>query len=158
MDKRFIRCISCKTPLKSGVSCFVGLPYVFRAGKSEHDALDAVWIGLKQKKVDWVLEADIQGFFDTINHEWMLKFVEHRVADPRILRLIRKWLKAGVSDDGQWIHAFRSKCLSGDVVVVRYADDTVLGSSISMRQRNVSRLCVKDWVSLAFYSTRRKPD
>lgn len=135
---------------------FVGFSYGFRPGKSQHDALDAVWIGLKQKKVNWVLDADIQGFFDTINHEWMLKFVEHRVADPRILRLIRKWLKAGVSEDGrwingqvgtpqgavispllaniylhyvfdQWINAFRSKCLSGDVVVIRYADDTVLG-------------------------------
>lgn len=67
-----------------------------------HQALDALSYALLKKRVNWILDADIQGFFDNIDHEWMMKFVEHRIADKRILRLIRKWLKAGVSEDGQW--------------------------------------------------------
>lgn len=81
---------------------FKGFSYGFRPGRSQHQALDALWVGLMGKKVNWVLDADIRGFFDTINHEWMMKFVEHRIADPRILRLIRKWLRASVSEDGKW--------------------------------------------------------
>ena len=65
-------------------------------------ALDALWMGLSRRKVNWVLDADVHGFFDAIDHEWMLKFVEHRIADRRVLRLIRKWLRAGVSEDGEW--------------------------------------------------------
>src|SRR5262245_12013471 len=72
----------------------VGFSYGFRPRRGQHDALDALWVGL-MGKVNWVLDADIQGFFDTIDHEWLLKFVEHRIADPRILRLIRQWLRAG---------------------------------------------------------------
>ena len=81
---------------------FLGFSYGFRPGRSQHDALDALWVGLMGKKVNWVLDADIRGFFDTIDHGWLLKFVEHRIADRRILRLIRKWLRAGVSEDGKW--------------------------------------------------------
>lgn len=134
---------------------FKGFSYGFRPGRSQHDALDALWVGLMRKKVGWVLDADIQSFFDTIDHEWMLKFLEHRVADRRVLRLIRKWLKAGVLEDGIWSEteegtpqgAVISPLLAnvylhyvfdlwvdqwrthtrGDVVVVRYADDTVVG-------------------------------
>ena len=81
---------------------FKGFSYGFRPGRSPHQALDALAVGLERKKVNWVLDADIRGFFDNLSHEWMIKFVEHSVADRRILRLIQKWLKAGVSEEGQW--------------------------------------------------------
>jgi len=81
---------------------FKGFSYGFRPGRSPHQALDALSVGLERKKVNWVLDADIRGFFDNMSHEWTVKFLEHRVADRRILRLIQKWLKAGVSEDGQW--------------------------------------------------------
>src|SRR5207302_1324501 len=81
---------------------FKGFSYGFRPGRSPHQALDALTVGIQRKRVNWVLDADIRGFFDNLSHEWMMKFIEHRVADRRILRLIRKWLKAGVSEDGQW--------------------------------------------------------
>ena len=135
---------------------FLGFSYGFRPGRGQHDALDALWVGIMGKKVNWVLDADIRGFFDTINHEWLLKFIEHRIADPRILRLVRKWLRAGVSEDGTWsktevgtpqgavispllaniylhyafdlwVQQWRKKFAFGDVIVVRYADDFVLG-------------------------------
>jgi retron-type reverse transcriptase len=81
---------------------FKGFSYGFRPGSSPHQALDALTAGIQWKRVNWVLDADIRGFFDNMNHEWTGKFIEHRVADRRILRLIQKWLKAGVSEDGQW--------------------------------------------------------
>src|SRR6266852_4944497 len=81
---------------------FKGFSYGFRPGRGPHQALDALTAGIQWKRVNWVLDADIRGFFDNMNHEWTMKFVEHRVADHRILRLIQKWLKAGVSEDGQW--------------------------------------------------------
>jgi RNA-directed DNA polymerase len=135
---------------------FVGFSYGFRPERSQHNALDALWVGLTKRKVNWVLDADIQGFFDAIDHEWLMKFVEHRIADPRVLRLIRKWLRAGVSEDGAWskttvgtpqgavispllaniyLHYvfdlwaehWRKTQARGDVIVVRYADDFVMG-------------------------------
>ncbi len=135
---------------------FKGFSYGFRPGRSPHQALDALSVGLHRKRVNWVLDADIRGFFDQMSHEWTMKFVQHRVADPRILRLIQKWLKAGVSEDGKWsetklgtpqgavispllanvylhyvldlwIEVWRKKVAEGDVIVVRYADDVVLG-------------------------------
>jgi len=135
---------------------FKGFSYGFRPGRGPHDALDALWVGLTKRKVNWVLDADIQGFFDAISHEWMTKFLEHRIADRRVLRLIRKWLKAGVLEGDQWtstesgtpqgavispllanvylhyvfdlwVHQWRSRKARGDVTVVRYADDFVLG-------------------------------
>ncbi len=138
---------------------FLGFSYGYRPGRSQHQALDALTVALTQKKVNFVLDADIRGFFDTIDHEWMMKFVQHRVADPRILRLIQKWLKAGVMEEGQWlktevgtpqgsgispllaniylhyvldlwVEVCRKKCARGDVVVVRYADDSVFGFQI----------------------------
>ena len=80
---------------------FKGFSYGFRPGRSPHQALDALTVGIQRKKVNWVLDADIRGFFDNMSHEWTMKFIEHRVADRRILRLIQKWLKAGVSEDDQ---------------------------------------------------------
>jgi group II intron reverse transcriptase/maturase len=135
---------------------FKGFSYGFRPGRSPHQALDALAVGLERKKVNWVLDADICGFFDNLSHEWTVKFIEHRVADRRIIRLIQKWLKAGVSEDGQWsetskgtpqgavvsplianvyLHytfdlwadVWRRKVAKGDVIIVRYADDTALG-------------------------------
>ncbi len=81
---------------------FQGFSYGFRPGRSPHQALDALYVGIQRKRVNWILDADIQGFFDNVSHDWALKFVEHRVADRRMLRLIQKWLKAGISEDGQW--------------------------------------------------------
>jgi group II intron reverse transcriptase/maturase len=81
---------------------FKGFSYGFRPGRSPHQALDALTVGIQRKRVNWVLDADIRGFFDNMSHEWTTKFIEHRVADRRMLRLIQKWLRAGVSEDGQW--------------------------------------------------------
>jgi retron-type reverse transcriptase len=81
---------------------FRGFSYGFRPGRSQHAALDALWDGIMRKKVSWVLDADIRDFFGSISHEWMVKFLKHRIADRRILRLIKKWLRAGVSEDGEW--------------------------------------------------------
>ena len=81
---------------------FLGFSYGFRPWRSCHNALDALYVGIEHRKVNWVLDADIRGFFDNIDHEWMLKFLKHRIADKRILRLIQKWLTAGASEDGQW--------------------------------------------------------
>src|ERR1700693_6191495 len=135
---------------------FQGFSYGFRPGRSPHQALDALYVGIQRKRVNWVLDADIQGFFDNVSHDWAWKFVEHRVADRRMLGLIQKWLKAGVSEDGQWsetkvgtpqgavaspllaniylhyvfdlwVEAWRKKVANGDVIVVRYADDLVVG-------------------------------
>ena len=135
---------------------FLGFSYGFRPGRSCHNALDALWVGIAHRKVNWVLDADIRGFFDNIDHEWLMMFLEYRVADRRILRLIRKWLKAGVSEDGQWsrtsvgtpqgsvispmlanvflhyvfdlwANQWRDRYARGSVIMVRYADDFVVG-------------------------------
>jgi group II intron reverse transcriptase/maturase len=135
---------------------FVGFSYGFRPGRSQHQALDALWVGIMRKKVNWILDADVRGFFDNLSHEWMVKFIEHRIADRRIVRLIQKWLRAGVSEEGKWSktevgtpqgavaspllaniylhYAFdlwgkhwRKHHATGDVIVVRYADDIVVG-------------------------------
>jgi len=86
---------------------FLGFSYGFRRGRGQHDALDALWMGILTKQIGWILDADISAFFDTIDHEWMMKFLQHRIADKRILRLIKKWLKAGVIEDGKRIASER---------------------------------------------------
>lgn len=135
---------------------FVGFSYGFRPGRSQHNALDALFVGITQRRISWILDADIRSFFDTVDHEWMMKFIEHRISDPRMLRLIRKWLRAGVSEEGQWskttvgtpqgavispllaniylhyaldlwVEKWREKQAQGDVIIVRYADDFVMG-------------------------------
>src|ERR1700684_2472563 len=135
---------------------FLGYSYGFRPGRSQHQALDALSYALLKKKVNYVLDADIRGFFDNLDKSWLVKFVEHRVADPRILRLIQKWLNAGVMEEGEWsntktgspqgsvvspllaniylhyafdlwVDVWRKKWAQGEVVVVRYADDLILG-------------------------------
>ena len=81
---------------------FLGFSYGFRPGRSQHDALDALSYALLKKKVNYILDADVRSFFDNLDKSWMIRFIEHRVADPRILRLIQKWLKAGVMEEGKW--------------------------------------------------------
>ena len=135
---------------------FLGFSYGFRTGRSQHDALDAVTVGIEKRRIRWVLDADIRGFFDTISHEWLMRFVEHRIADRRVLRHIMKWLNAGVLEDGAWreekegvpqggsispllaniylhyaldlwVEWWRKHCARGEVIIVRYADDFVVG-------------------------------
>ena len=135
---------------------FLGFSYGFRPGRGQHDALDALAVGISRCKVNWLLDADIAGFFDTVSHEWLIRFVEHRVGDRRVIRLIRKWLKAGVNEDGVikpgevgtpqgavispllaniylhyvfdlWAQQWRQRHACGDIIVVRYADDIVVG-------------------------------
>ena len=79
---------------------FLGFSYGFRPGRGQHDALDALAVGITSTKVNCILDADIRSFFDAVSQEWLVRFVEHRIGDPRIIRLIRKWLKAGVLEDG----------------------------------------------------------
>jgi RNA-directed DNA polymerase len=98
---------------------FLGFSYGFRPGRSPHRALDALSVGIVRKRVSWILDADIRGFFDNLSHEWLLAFVQHRIADPRILRLIRKWLRAGVSEDGEWSE---TKGSSGDSLRFDFAN------------------------------------
>jgi len=147
---------------------FVGFSYGFRPGRSQHDALDAVTVGIERRRVRWVLDADICGFFDAIDHEWLAKFIEHRIADQRVVRLIQKWLKAGVLEDGKrvqseqgtpqggcispllaniylhyvldvWVHKWRRTECQGDVIIVRYADDFVMG----FENRNEAEACLE---------------
>lgn len=135
---------------------FMGFSYGFRPGRSPHQALDALSVALRHKKVNWVLDADIRGFFDTIGHGWMLEFIQHRIGDQRLVRLIGKWLKAGVmeaslwkpGEEGTpqgavispllanvylhyvldlWVHQWRKRHARGEIIMVRYADDFVLG-------------------------------
>jgi group II intron reverse transcriptase/maturase len=135
---------------------FLGFSYGFRPGRSAHMALDALAVGIQTRKVNWVLDADIRGFFDTLDHGWLMEFVGHRIADPRVLRHVRKWLGAGVMERGErveqeegtpqggsispllanvylhyvfdlWAEQWRRTRAQGDVVVVRYADDFVVG-------------------------------
>ena len=135
---------------------FLGFSYGFRQGRGQHDALDALSEGIAGRKVNWILDADIRSFFDEIDHEWMIRFLEHRIADGRVIRLIRKWLTAGVIEGGrrvasmrgtpqgavispllaniylhhaldQWAHQWRQRHAVGDVILVRYADGSVMG-------------------------------
>jgi group II intron reverse transcriptase/maturase len=135
---------------------FLGFSYGFRPGRGPHDGLDALATGITLTRVNWILDADIAGFFDAVDHDWLVRFVEHRVGDQRIVRLIRKWLKAGVMEDGVvsatttgtpqgavispllaniylhyvfdlWAEQWRRREAQGNVILVRYADDIVAG-------------------------------
>src|SRR5882757_4510840 len=135
---------------------FLGFSYGFRPGRGAHDALDALVVAIKSKKVNFILDADVQSFFDTVSQEWLIRFVEHRIGDPRIIRLIRKWLKAGVLENGivnvsdrgtgqgsvispllaniylhyvlgLWTVRWRQREATGDMIIVRYADDFIVG-------------------------------
>ena len=144
---------------------FLGFSYGFRRGRSQHDALDALSTGIYRRRVNWVLDADIQRFFDAMNHDWIMRFLQHRIRDKRLLRLIAKWLKVGVmnghhregSDVGAaqgavvspilaniylhyaldlWAHRWRRQKATGDVVIIRYADDSVFGFEHEEDARN----------------------
>ncbi len=135
---------------------FLGFSYGFRPGRGQHDALDALATGITRMKVNWIVDADIRSFFDSVSHDWLIRFVEHRIGDPRVIRLIRKWLKAGVMEDGVvkptevgtpqgavaspllaniylhyvfdlWANRWREHHAHGHVIIVRYADDIVVG-------------------------------
>ena len=135
---------------------FLGFSYGFRPGRGQHDALDALCVGINSKKVNCILDADIRSFFDEVSQEWLVRFLEHRIGDPRIIRLIQKWLKAGVLEDGVvtvsdrgtgqgsvispllaniylhyvfdlWAERWRRREATGDMIIVRYADDIIVG-------------------------------
>lgn len=135
---------------------FLGFSYGFRSGRGAHDALDALVVGINSRKVNFILDADIRAFFDTVDHDWLIRFVEHRIGDKRIIRLIQKWLKVGVLEDGVvrasdrgtgqgsvispllaniylhyvldlWAERWRRREATGDMIIVRYADDLVVG-------------------------------
>jgi RNA-directed DNA polymerase len=143
---------------------FLGFSYGFRPGRGTHDALDALVVGISSKKVSWILDADIRSFFDTVNQQWLIRFVEHRIGDPRIVRLIQKWLKAGILENGVlsasdrgtgqgsvispllaniylhyvldlWAERWRRHEATGDMIIVRYADDIVVGFEREMDAR-----------------------
>jgi RNA-directed DNA polymerase len=135
---------------------FLGFSYGFRPKRSQHDALDALIVGISRKKVNYILDADIRSFFDSVSQEWLVRFLKHRINDPRMIRLIQKWLKAGVLEDGVvtvsdrgtgqgsvispllanvylhyvfdlWAERWRRREATGDMIIVRYADDLVVG-------------------------------
>jgi group II intron reverse transcriptase/maturase len=135
---------------------FLGFSYGFRPGRSQHDCLDALAAGINRTKVNWILDADIRSFFDSVSHEWLIRFLKHRIGDRRVIRLISKWLKAGVMEDGEvrptevgtpqgavaspllaniylhyvfdlWANWWRKHHAHGQVIIVRYADDIVVG-------------------------------
>jgi group II intron reverse transcriptase/maturase len=149
---------------------FLGFSYGFRPGRGQHNALDALTVAIQRKKVNYVLDADIRSFFDTLDHEWLVKFIEHRIADPRVIRHVRKWLNAGVLEQGKlmeqeegvpqggsvspllanvylhyvldlWAEQWRRRQARGDVVIVRYADDFVVGfQNLSEAERFLAEL------------------
>ena len=135
---------------------FLGFSYGFRPGRGTHDAMDALCVGIHSRKVSWILDADIRSFFDEISQEWLIRFLEHRIGDRRIIRLIQKWLKAGILEDGVvtvsdrgtgqgsvispllaniylhysldlWAERWRRRETTGDMIIVRYADDFIIG-------------------------------
>jgi RNA-directed DNA polymerase len=162
----------CRTAVASqtrGPPHGVPMRRAIRPGRSQHVALDALAVAIRTKKVSWVLDCDIRGFYDSIDHEWMQKFIEHRIADTRILRLIHKWLKAGVIEEGRlratevgtpqgasispllsniylhyvldgWVHQWRTRAARGEVIVVRWADDFVMG----FQYQDDARRCLEE--------------
>src|SRR6202047_893552 len=143
---------------------FLGFSYGFRPGRGAHDALDALAVGINSRKVNFILDADIRAFFDTVDHDWLIGFVEYRIGDKRIIRLIQKWLKGGVLEDGVvtasdrgtgqgsvispllaniylhyvfdlWAERWRRREASGDMIIVRYADDIIVGFEHEMDAR-----------------------
>ena len=165
---------------------FLGFSYGFRPGRSQHDALDALDAGLTRKRVNWVLDADIRGFFDHLDREWLMKFLRHRIADERILRLVVKWLNAGVTEDGNWSDSgegtmqggslspllanvylhyvldlwaewWRKRHARGNVVIVRFATTSSPGSSTRTTLRGSWGSCAAGSRSSPWNCTRTRP-
>jgi group II intron reverse transcriptase/maturase len=163
---------------------FLGFSYGFRPKRGQHDALDALAVGIDRAAVNWILDADIAGFFDTVSHEWLIRFVEHRIGDRRVIRLIRKWLKAGVMEEGQvmatkagtpqgavispllaniylhyvldlWAERWRRREATGDMIIVRYADDVVVGFQ---HKADAERFQVEMTQRLAAFALTLHPD
>jgi group II intron reverse transcriptase/maturase len=162
---------------------FLGFSYGFRPRRKPHDALDALCVGIETKRVNWVLDADIRGFFDAIDHEMLVKLIEHRIADQRVMRLIQKWLNAGVLVDGEWTRSERGtpqgggispllaniylhyaldlwvrdwrRQATGDVIVVRYADDFIVGFQ---HEHEAKRFLAELREQLAAYRLELHPD
>jgi RNA-directed DNA polymerase len=163
---------------------FLGFSYGFRPGRSQHHALDALAYGLCKKKVSWVLDADIRGFFDAIDHEWLVRFVEHRIGDKRLVRLLQKWLRSGVMEDGAWTETdsgtaqgaaispllanvylhyvldlwaqqWRKRHARGEMIIVRYADDFIVGFE---RQEDGKRFLDELGERLAKFKLELHPD
>lgn len=163
---------------------FLGFSYGFRPGRGQHDALDALAVGIGSQAVNWILDADIRGFFDAISHKWMMRFVEHRIGDRRVLRLIRKWLTAGVMENGErqkatkgtpqgavispllaniylhyvydlWVQQWRRRHARGAMIVVRYADDTVVGFE---HRADAERFLTELRLRMAEYELELHPD
>jgi RNA-directed DNA polymerase len=163
---------------------FLGFSYGFRPGRSPHHALDALTVGIEQKKVNWVLDADIRDFFTSLDHHWLGRFLEHRIADQRVLRLIGKWLAAGVIEDGEWTaceegtpqgasvspllanvylhyvldlwaNRWRHRHAHGDVIIVRFADDFIVGFE---RESDAQRFLADLRARLAKFGLELHPD
>ena len=164
---------------------FRGFSYGFRPGRGPHDALDALATGIERRKVDWILDADIRDFLTSLDHGWLEKFLGHRIADRRVLRLIRKWLSAGVIENRAWSETaqgapqgasaspllanvylhyvldlwaewWRQRHARGDVIIVRFADDLIVGSSIKVTRGSSSAICVSGSRSCRWSCTRAR--
>ena len=163
---------------------FLGFSYGFRPKRGQHDALDALVVGITTKKVNFILDADLRSYFDSVNQAWLIRFVQHRIKDPRIIRLIQKWLKAGILEDGivtisetgtgqgsvaspllanvylhyvfdLWAERWRRREASGDMIIVRYADDIIIGFEHETDARRIwDAMCKR----LAEYSLSLHPD
>jgi retron-type reverse transcriptase len=155
---------------------FLGFSYGFRPKRGQHDALDALIVGIDSKKVNYILDADIRSFFDEVSQEWLIRFLNHRIGDPRIIRLIQKWLKAGILEDGAvtisdkgtgqgsvaspllanvylhyvfdlWAERWRRREAKGDMILVRYADDIVVVSNMKPTPGAFGTRCVNGYRS-----------
>src|ERR1700675_2299088 len=163
---------------------FLGFSYGYRPERSQHDALDALATAITRMKVNWILDADVRSFFDSVSHDWLVRFVEHRVGDPRVIRLIRKWLKAGVMEDGAitpteagtpqgavaspllanvylhyvfdlWAERWRQHHAHGNVIFVRYADDIVCGFE---HEADAQRFCAELQQRMEKFALSLHPD
>ena len=165
---------------------FLGFSYGFRPGRGQHDALDALIVGISSKKVNFVLDADIRSFFTEVSQQWVVRFLEHRIGDKRIIRLVQKWLRAGVLEDGivtieekgtgqgsvispllanvylhyvfdLWAERWRRREASGDMIMVRYADDLVVGFQHEHDARRFGTRCVNGCGGSRCHCIRTRP-
>jgi RNA-directed DNA polymerase len=163
---------------------FIGFSYGFRPGRGQHDALDVLAVGITRTKVNWIVDADIAGFFDSVSHEWLMRFVEHRIGDRRINRLVRKWLKAGVMEEGKlvsaeagtpqgavaspllaniylhyvfdlWADRWRLRHARGRVIIVRFADDIIIGFE---HEGEARRFLADMWQQMEKFALSLHPD